>query len=90
MLIYTFINWGEHLGKFAIEAWPDDAGVTTDGTWDNEAWEESKFFIEPKEGADLRIALTQAMRALRKVSREFGGLEFMGCVDITNPSRLPG
>lgn len=89
-LIYTFINWGKHKGKFAIEVWPEDGGVMPDGTWDDEAWEDSKSWIEPKEGADLRIALKEAMRGLRIVAKECGGLEFMTCNDITDPSRLPG
>ena len=61
-----------------------------DGSWDYEAWEESKSFIEPKEGADLRIALKEAMGTLRKVAKEFGGLGFLSRVDSTDPSRLPG
>lgn len=90
MLEYMFVNWAEYKGKFCIEVWPEGAGVMPDGSFDVDAWEDSKTFIEPKPGVNVRTAFYEAMSGLRKVAKNYGGLRLIDLTDTTNPARLPG
>ena len=88
-LMYSYLNYGEHEGRLALEMWPDKAGVNPGGTFDYEAWEKGKGIMELPLGLPAREAMRDALRALRGMAKFYGGLELVCVNNYDHPARFP-
>ena len=89
-LNYSYLNWGGHAGRLALEMWPDKAGLRPDGIFDYDTWEKSKGTMELPLGLPARKAMRDALRTLRRMAKFYGGgLELVCVNNYDDPARLP-
>ncbi|CAK7025133.1 MAG: hypothetical protein DELT_02550 [Desulfovibrio sp.] len=72
--------------KAIIEIWPSEAGVMPDGSWNNDAWEESITYLELHGGKEV---FKEFWRKLRMQSKRFGGFSVFSLTGQGEPVPLP-